>query len=320
MKIRDLSYSFRVSSARKPNTFSTVPIFSHFDRNFVPSKIHSVIGPSGCGKTTLLYLIAGLLSPASGGFELSESDRRAGTEMRAGTENSADNKSSGKTETEYLPADQIPKSRNPLTGLDTAIILQDFGLFPWKRVYENIALGLHLRKMDKSLVDRYVQSVMTELRIEHLKAAYPGELSGGERQRVAIARAIVMRPRLLLMDEPFSSLDAMHRERMQDLLLDIHQHHNMTVILVTHSIGEAAYVSDRIHIMKKDRQDDPAVMLSEIEGLGSGRKERKRGSAELFILMDRMRSELDVPQDIPGISDTSNKPVIPEQKKGGDRE
>ncbi|MCF7952675.1 MAG: ATP-binding cassette domain-containing protein [Spirochaetales bacterium] len=318
MKIRDLSCSFRVSSSRKQNSFLTVPIFSRFDRNFAPSKIHSVIGPSGCGKTTLLYLIAGLLSPASGSFELSESDRRAGTEKPAG------NNGSGKNETGYLSADQIPKSRNPLTGLDTAIILQDFGLFPWKRVYENIALGLQLRKMDTSLADRYVQSIMTELRIEHLKAAYPGELSGGERQRVAIARAIVMRPRLLLMDEPFSSLDAMHRERMQDLLLDIHQHHKMTVILVTHSIGEAAYVSDRIHIMKKDRQDEPAVMLPEIEGLGSGRKERKRGSAELFTLMDRMRSELDILQDIPSISDSSKKSskklVIPEQKKRRNRE
>lgn len=168
-----------------------------------------------------------------------------------------------------------------------AIILQDFGLFPWKRVRENISLGLKLRKESPEHIHDRCSSVMEELGIAHLCDAYPAAISGGERQRVAIARALVLDPKVLLMDEPFSSLDAMNREKMQDLLLNIHAQHEMTVLLVTHSIEEAAFVSSRIHVMKRDQHAD---FLPEIESGAGGLSRRSR---QFHDTVDTVRSLLE---------------------------
>jgi NitT/TauT family transport system ATP-binding protein len=168
-----------------------------------------------------------------------------------------------------------------------AIILQDYGLFPWKRVRENIALGLKLRKESPVLIHDRCSSVMEELGIAHIADAYPSAISGGERQRVAIARALVLDPKVLLMDEPFSSLDAMNREKMQDLLLNIHAQHQMTVLLVTHSIEEAAFVSSGIHVMKRGQHAD---FLPEIESTAGGLSRRSR---QFHDTVDAVRSLLE---------------------------
>ena len=191
------------------------PIFQELSHTFEREKVHGIIGPSGCGKTTLLYLISELLQPDSGSIE-------------------------------------IPGS---VEEVRTAIILQDYGLFPWKRVGENIGLGLKIQGRDRKVIRRLTDGVMEELGISHLRDSYPQAISGGERQRVAIARTLVLNPSILLMDEPFSSLDAMKREQMQELLLRIQEAHHMTVLMVTHSIEEAAFLSDEVHLMEKDPEN-----------------------------------------------------------------
>lgn len=227
-----------------------ISIFKGLSQTFEPNRIHSVIGGSGCGKTTLLYLLSGLLRPDRGTITMEDCP--------------------GKTA--------------------NAIILQDFGLFPWKKVKDNIALGLRLRGETGTAVEIKTESIMDELGISHLADVFPSKISGGERQRVAIARAVVLEPSVLLMDEPFSSLDAINREHMQDLLLRTHNHHNMTVLLVTHSIEEAAYVSSSITVMKRNKKGNPAVLIPFSEGLS---KPGSRQSPHFHNTVDTIRSALE---------------------------
>ena len=163
----------------------------------------AVIGPSGCGKSTLLYLLAGLDQPQAGGVL-----------MRG------------------------PEGAKPRI----AFILQDYGLFPWKTVWENIALPLELAGIPHREQAGAVKGMLQELQIDGLEDRFPDQLSGGQRQRVAIGRALVTRPDILLMDEPFSSLDAITREQMQNLILALWQSRNFTYALVTHSVSEAAFL------------------------------------------------------------------------------
>ena len=142
-----------------------------------------IIGPSGCGKSTLITVLAGLNSNYSGDVQIN--------------------------------------GKPPVVGGETALILQDFGLLPWKTVWDNVVLGLKLRKKTTAEINIAVETVLKKLGLSSLAKRYPAQLSGGQRQRVAIARALVLEPRLLLMDEPFSSLDALTREEIQDFLLKI---------------------------------------------------------------------------------------------------
>ncbi|MFZ5817967.1 MAG: ABC transporter ATP-binding protein [Bacillota bacterium] len=168
----------------------------------------AVVGPSGCGKTTMLGLIAGLLPV---------------------------------TEGELKVAGRPVEPRRP----GTALIMQDYGLLPWKTVRENVALGLRIRGLPADGAEQ----AMREVGIADLAARWPHQLSGGQRQRVAIARSLAMGPDLLLMDEPFSALDALTREEMQDLLLSIWQRHRTSLVLVTHSIAEAVYLGQQILVL-----------------------------------------------------------------------
>ncbi|WP_319560206.1 ATP-binding cassette domain-containing protein [Marispirochaeta sp.] len=187
-------------------------VFQGLSHSFEAGKLHVVIGPSGCGKTTLLYLVAGLLSPGRGELLLNREVPRKGREK-------------------------------------TAVILQDYGLFPWKTVYQNMALGLRLRSIHRDKEASRIARVLGELGLAGKEKNYPATLSGGEKQRLAVGRSLVLEPDLMLLDEPFSSLDAMTREQLQDYLLSVHRKREMTILLVTHSIEEAAYVSDEIHVM-----------------------------------------------------------------------
>jgi len=171
-----------------------------------------VIGPSGCGKSSLLYILAGLLSPTKGSV--------------------------------YINQKKVTGPRD-----EVALILQDHGLFPWKTVYDNAELGLLLKKVDKETRQRKVLELLKRLDlIDHIDK-YPTQLSGGQRQRVAIARALAQRPQILLMDEPFSALDALTRERLQDTLLELWLDKELTYILVTHSIEEAVFLGEKIIVL-----------------------------------------------------------------------
>lgn len=173
----------------------------------------AIIGPSGCGKTTLLYLLAGLEKSASGDI-LINSQVLSGIRAKSG------------------------------------VILQDYGLFPWKTVYHNLALGLKIRGIKKNEIKNKVDFALKKLKLFKFKNKYPAELSGGQKQRVAVGRSLVLEPDLLLMDEPFSALDALTREEMQNLILKIHQQEDLTFVLVTHDIAEAAFLGKKIAIIK----------------------------------------------------------------------
>lgn len=191
----------------------------------------AIIGPSGCGKTTLLYLLAGLLSIEDGEILVN------------GIEQQGNRK-------------------------ETGVILQDYGLLPWKTVWNNIALGLIVRKVSQDEVKTKVNSIMNELGILELKTKYPAQLSGGQKQRVAIARTLVTDPDLLLLDEATSALDAMTKEYIQNIILQVYKKKPITLVFVTHSIEEAVFLGQKIVIMEKTQIkkiiDNP---LFGIEGL-----------------------------------------------------
>ncbi len=137
------------------------------------------------------------------------------------------------------------------TRRETGVILQNGGLLPWKTAWENISLGLEARKYDKTIVDQKVSAILEELGILEHKNKYPAWISGGQKQRVAIARALVIEPDLLLMDEASSSLDAITREYIQNLLLKLYKKNPITMVLVTHSIEEAVFLGQTIIVMKQ---------------------------------------------------------------------
>lgn len=174
--------------------------------------IHTLIGPSGCGKTTLLYTLAGLKRPDKGTLEFN---------------------------------DVCVKNCNS----ELALILQDYGLLPWKNVWNNISFGLKLRGLKETDYRESVEQLLDELELTSHRDYYPAQLSGGQKQRVAIARALSLNPKFLLMDEPFSSLDALTREQIQFLFLKVWEKYAMTVLLVTHSIEEAVFLGQKIIIL-----------------------------------------------------------------------
>ena len=188
------------------------PLFKDFNCNIKAGERYSIIGPSGCGKTTLLYLLAGLRIPSSGRVTVSN-----------------DNTSKHKTQ--------------------IGLILQDYGLLPWATAFQNVGLGLKIKGVDKKTTADTVHQWMLELGIDSVGSHYPAELSGGQRQRVAIARTLVLHPALLLMDEPFASLDTLTREDLLDLTLSLWRKQPSTMVLVTHNIEEAVYWASQIIVL-----------------------------------------------------------------------
>lgn len=145
-------------------------------------------------------------------------------------------------------------------------ILQNYGLFPWKTVSQNIGLGLALKKKDKDHVSQRTNELLKEMGLAGFGDYYPVQLSGGMQQRVALARALAVDPEILFMDEPLSSLDALTRERLQNLVLEIRQVKKITTVLVTHSIEEAVFLGQQIIILSKR----PARVLEIVENPEAG--------------------------------------------------
>lgn len=194
-------------------SYQNKKVVENIDFSIQEGKSLAIIGPSGCGKSTLIYLLAGLLIPDQGIIKIN-----------------------GKL------INNIRKK--------TGVILQNYGLFPWKTVFANVALGLKVRDYDKKKVNKVVENALEKMGIRDLSNKYPAELSGGQNQRVAIARSLVLNPDLLLMDEPFSALDALTREEMQNLILKIHKENNLSYLIVTHNIDEAVFLGQDIAVMK----------------------------------------------------------------------
>ncbi|WP_227767670.1 ABC transporter ATP-binding protein [Zhaonella formicivorans] len=208
-----------------------------------------IIGPSGCGKSTLLHVLAGL-------------------------------------KTEY-EGQVLINGKFPGYNMGTALILQDYGLLPWKTVWSNVALGLKVRKLPKAEIQKTVNEILQRFSLMDLRDRFPSQLSGGQRQRVAIARALALKPELLLMDEPFSSLDALTREELQDFLLRLWENTGMSIILVTHSIEEAVFLGQRIFVMSAS----PGTVIAKIDNKLAGDR-GLRGKKEFYQLCSYLRSLL----------------------------
>lgn len=213
------------------------PIFLNFTWSIAQGERWSVIGPSGCGKTTLLYLMTGLLIPNSGKINLN------------GTQSTGNR-------------------------LSTGLILQDYGLLPWLSAFDNVALGLRIRKLDSRQVTQITGKWLSRLGIDSVASHYPTELSGGQRQRVAIARTLALEPDLLLMDEPFASLDALTREELQNSIISLWESLSSTIVLVTHSIEEAVFLGRRIMVLNQPPNTCPVI----IENPGSGYPDYRRST------------------------------------------
>jgi len=192
-------------------------------------KSYAVIGPSGCGKTSLIFLMAGLLMPTQGEVCLYEQ--------------------------------QVVKPHR-----ETALILQEYGLLPWKTVWENAALGLKLRKVPDQEIADILGRVFAELELTECIDRYPNQLSGGQKQRVALARALSLQPKILLMDEPLSALDALTRENLQEVILRLIKKHKITCVLVTHSIEEAVYLGQEIIILSARPGRINAIVANPAQG------------------------------------------------------
>ena len=210
----------------------------------------AIIGPSGCGKSTLLLLAAGLLRPDAGAVLVGGS---------------------------------------AVTGprLGTALILQDFGLLPWKTVADNAGLGLQVRGVARAEVRARAADALERVGLTEFARAYPSELSGGMRQRLALARAVALDADLLLMDEPLSALDALKREELQQVLLDLWQHRGHTAVLVTHSIEEAVFLGSRVVVMSPR----PGKVSAIVDNPGAGTP-GYRSSEEFFARCIRLREIL----------------------------
>lgn len=218
IEIDDLTYHYAGSA----------PIFQRFSWRVQPGEGWAVIGPSGCGKTTLLYLLAGLYHPISGTIRID------GAAIR---------------------------QPRPRSGL----VLQDHGLLPWATVRQNVGLGLTIRSfygsdgkhapadeaVDADETTRRVDHWLDKLGITELQHQFPSQLSRGQRQRTALARTLVTQPDLLLLDEPFSALDAPTREELQQLVIDLFRETGLVYVIVTHDIEIAVAMGKQILILNK---------------------------------------------------------------------
>jgi NitT/TauT family transport system ATP-binding protein len=195
---------------------------------FPRGKLCTLLGPSGCGKTTLLKIIGGLIPPTTG--EVWVKGRKV-----AGP------------------------------GPERAFVFQDFALLPWATVLRNVAFGLELRGIPREQRYEVARKQIAEVGLAGFESEYPHQLSGGMRQRVGLARALAVDADIILMDEPFSSVDEQTRRKFQEDLLDLLRRRQRTVVFVTHSIEEAAYLSDEIVLLSQRPGTVSRIIQPDIE-------------------------------------------------------
>ncbi|MCC6304542.1 MAG: ABC transporter ATP-binding protein [Rhodobacteraceae bacterium] len=199
--------------------FGSVVAVADVSATIEKGEFFALLGPSGCGKTTLLRTIAGIYRAEGGTIAL----------------------------------DGQAIGERPISARDIALVFQNYALFPHLSVFENVAFGLRMRRLPRREIATRVEEVLDLVRLRDLARRRPGELSGGQQQRVALARAIVVRPRLLLLDEPLSNLDAKLRDEMRDEIRALQRRLALTTVLVTHDLREAFAVSDRVGVMRDGR-------------------------------------------------------------------
>jgi NitT/TauT family transport system ATP-binding protein len=191
---------------------SRLVVLDHLSFEVKDKEFVCILGSSGCGKTTLLRLIAGLDEAQAGSI--------------------------------FLDGEEITGT-SPKVGM----VFQEYSLFPWRTVIDNIAFGLEMQGMPKEERYRIADRYLDLINLAQFRDSFPSELSGGMRQRVAVARALALNPVLLLMDEPFGALDAQTRNMLQQELLDIWEKTKKTIIFITHSVDEAVFLADRVIVL-----------------------------------------------------------------------
>lgn len=236
-------------------------ILNDFTWHIKRGEAWAVLGPSGCGKTTLLFLLAGLRFPSSGNL--------------------------------LIDGKSLARPR-PHTGL----ILQEYGLLPWATVRQNAELGLRIRGFYGPDGKHAPEAIGTENDVDHwlnrlglkkLANKFPGQISGGQRQRTAIARTLALKPDLLLMDEPFSSLDAPTREDLQNLTLELWAEQQLTLVIVTHTIEEAAIIGRKILLLRQPPHSQTIVIDNQ-----AASQPGFRNSEDYLQLTRQLRQKMDL--------------------------
>jgi NitT/TauT family transport system ATP-binding protein len=191
-----------------------VHVLENLQHRIETGRFVSIIGPSGCGKTTLLRIIAGLEKASAGKVLL------GGEELVQGSE-------------------------------AVGLVFQEYALFPWRTTLQNIEMGLEIKGVDREKRRSIAMEYIKMFNLSGFENRYPKELSGGMKQRVAIARTLIINPRVVLMDEPFGSLDSQTRNALQEFLLRIWERRGDTILFVTHNVDEAVFLSDQIVVLSK---------------------------------------------------------------------
>jgi NitT/TauT family transport system ATP-binding protein len=192
----------------------SVHVLENVEHRIENGRFISIIGPSGCGKTTLLRIIAGLEKASAGKVLLD------GKELAQGSE-------------------------------EVGLVFQEYALFPWRTTLQNIEMGPEIKGVDREKRRPTAMEYIKTFNLSGFENRYPRELSGGMKQRVAIARTLIMNPRVVLMDEPFGSLDSQTRNTLQEFLLKIWEKRGETILFVTHNVDEAVFLSDQIIVLSK---------------------------------------------------------------------
>ncbi|MCM3569250.1 ABC transporter ATP-binding protein [Neobacillus mesonae] len=212
-------------------TFNKTEVVKKMNLEIEKGELVSFLGPSGCGKTTTLNMIAGFLEVDG-----------------------------GKIVVDGKPVHLLPPNKREM-----GMVFQNYALFPHMTVFDNVAYGLKLRKVSKAEINQRVLEALEMVRLSGYEKRYPKELSGGQQQRVSLARALVIKPKVLLLDEPLSNLDAKLRQEMREEIVGIQKKVGITTIFVTHDQEEALAISDRVAVMYEGRieqVDTPAAIYN----------------------------------------------------------
>ena len=237
----------------------SVSILKRFSIGFKARELTCILGSSGCGKSTILRLLAGLTKPNSG---------------------------------QCYQKGALIEGPSPSRGL----ITQTGGLFPWMNCVEQIAFGLkNCRIVKKREIRNRARQILNTFGLSDFYNHYPNQLSGGLKQRLALARTLSLRPEILLLDEPFSALDQLSRQKLQVELRSLQREYHPTTVMVTHYIEEAAFLADRVVILKRDKTNGSLTIVSDLnlkETLPETRDSRFRTTRDYYSVVKQLQSLL----------------------------